>query len=54
MSVTDQLLENNKKYAAGFTARSRFRPPSTWLCSPAWTPGSTCTTSSASRRAMLT
>lgn len=54
MSVTDQLLENNEKYAANFSgplpsprrSRSRF--------SRAWTPGSTSTGSSASRRASRT
>ena len=54
MTVTDQLLENNEKYAAGFSGPLPCLRRSTSPSSPAWTPGSTSTASSASRRASRT
>ena len=39
MTVTDQLLENNEKYAANFDGPLPLRRPSTSRSSPAWTPG---------------
>ena len=54
MSVTDQLLENNEKYAAGFTGPLPCLPPRASPSSRAWTPGWTSTACSASRRATRT
>jgi hypothetical protein len=46
MSLTDELLENNKKYAAGFTGPLQLPPTKqVAVLSPAWRPGSTCTAS---------
>ena len=39
MSVTDDLLANNARYAETFSGPLRFRPPSTSPCWPAWMPG---------------
>ena len=47
MSVTDELLSNNARYAESFAARCRCRPPVAWPWWPAWTPASTSTGSSA-------
>ena len=55
MPVTDQLLENNEKYAADFDGPlSPSRRPASSPSSPAWTPGSTSTGSWVSRRARPT
>ena len=48
MSVTDELLANNARYAESFSGPLPLPPArSTSPSSPAWTPGSTSTASSA-------
>ena len=40
MTVTDDSLKNNERYAKGFgKGSSRCRPQRTWPSSPAWTLG---------------
>ena len=47
MSVTDELLANNARYAETFSGPLPLPRPGTSPWSRAWTPGSTSTASSA-------
>ena len=47
MSVTDELLANNARYAESFSGPLPLPPARAWPSSPAWTRASTSTGSSA-------